>query len=203
MFYFVIDTDEYAGNFEREMTAFITGCIGECEVGSELTEELEEDGLSSDFFDCLITQEPDENGCHRPCKIWDTPGYFNNGLGKFYKDGQEEQAKSEYRKSCLEEINNFKNTNPKSVEEHRQRWLSKMDDFTKYPAYNSVAICMTRTPTEEELKVLKARALKWKDYVEKAKENNDYCFLKASNNILGFRLIEEKTTCTEVQSWSV
>ncbi len=29
---FVIDTDTYAGNFEREMCAYVTGQIGECEV---------------------------------------------------------------------------------------------------------------------------------------------------------------------------
>ena len=35
---FVIDTDIYAGNFERQMCAYITGQIGECEVGKENAE---------------------------------------------------------------------------------------------------------------------------------------------------------------------
>ncbi|KKK83825.1 hypothetical protein LCGC14_2789530, partial [marine sediment metagenome] len=30
---FIIDTDSYAGNFEREMCAYITGRVGECGVG--------------------------------------------------------------------------------------------------------------------------------------------------------------------------
>lgn len=29
----VVETDSYAGNFEREMCAFMTGHIGECEAG--------------------------------------------------------------------------------------------------------------------------------------------------------------------------
>lgn len=29
----VVETDSYAGNFEREMCAFMTGHIGKCEVG--------------------------------------------------------------------------------------------------------------------------------------------------------------------------
>jgi hypothetical protein len=33
---FVVDTDTYAGNFEREMCAYITGQVGECEVGEEI-----------------------------------------------------------------------------------------------------------------------------------------------------------------------
>ncbi len=32
---FVIDTDTYAGSFEREICAYVTGQIGECEVGKE------------------------------------------------------------------------------------------------------------------------------------------------------------------------
>ena len=32
---FVIDTDSYSGNFEREMCAYCTGQIGDCEVGIE------------------------------------------------------------------------------------------------------------------------------------------------------------------------
>lgn len=32
---FIIDTDSYAGNFERELTAYITGVVGGCEVGDD------------------------------------------------------------------------------------------------------------------------------------------------------------------------
>ena len=32
---FIVDTDSYAGNFEREMCAYMTGHIGECSVGEE------------------------------------------------------------------------------------------------------------------------------------------------------------------------
>ena len=40
--YFVVDTDTYAGNFEREMCAFMTGITGACGVGKEevLIEEV-------------------------------------------------------------------------------------------------------------------------------------------------------------------
>jgi hypothetical protein len=32
---FIIDTEQYAGNFEREMCAYCTGILGDCEVGED------------------------------------------------------------------------------------------------------------------------------------------------------------------------
>jgi len=69
-----IDTNRYAGSFERPMCAFITGQIGECEVGrecmplaeAELTQEVLE------WFGDHIIQVSD--GCDRPVEIAPTPG---------------------------------------------------------------------------------------------------------------------------------
>ena len=38
----IIQTNKYAGNFEREMCAFITGHIGECEVGKKFMNNITE-----------------------------------------------------------------------------------------------------------------------------------------------------------------
>lgn len=60
----------------------------------------------------------------------------------------------------------------------------------KYPLYQSVGIFMDRKPTDEEIKVLKKRANKFqllKDY------NKD-----KTPKILGFRLIQMKTTEVEI-----
>lgn len=35
----VIKTNQYAGNFERELCAHLTGIVGECEVGEEYVDE--------------------------------------------------------------------------------------------------------------------------------------------------------------------
>lgn len=87
-FVFVIDTDRYAGNFERDMTAWITGHIGDCDVGREYTAAAC-DALSRSvrtWIDDYIDQEPDEHGCHRPCVIWETPGTSGvyNSVGIFF-----------------------------------------------------------------------------------------------------------------------
>lgn len=78
----VLHTNNYAGNFEREMTAYITGQIGDCEVGQHAAyiaeHELDEEHLA--FFGDCIVHESDDHGCARPCSIWNAEG--NSG----YKD---------------------------------------------------------------------------------------------------------------------
>ena len=62
---FVIDTDKYAGNFEREMCAFMTGIIGECGIGVEEAQlYYEQTGLSPSVA-IFFEQKPSEEMCHR------------------------------------------------------------------------------------------------------------------------------------------
>lgn len=91
---FIIDTGQYAGNFEREMCAHLTNQVGECGVGDcyikdveEIEEEMREEfpeveGIMGtlEWIEENISQE-NEEGCLRPCAIWPTPGRTNNGMG--------------------------------------------------------------------------------------------------------------------------
>jgi hypothetical protein len=83
----IIDTEEYAGNFEREMVAFITGQVGECEVGREsqaiAEEELSEEDM--DWFCSNVIWTSDDHGCRRPASIAATPGWSNDEKGKHTK----------------------------------------------------------------------------------------------------------------------
>jgi hypothetical protein len=63
---FVIDTDQYAGNFEREMTAYLTGRIGQCGVGDNMIEKL------PIKFD-NVTMLKDQYGTSRPTTCWFEP----------------------------------------------------------------------------------------------------------------------------------
>lgn len=90
-----IDTDQYSGNFERQMCAYITGRVGECGVGEELVAEAEE-ALTEEVRDWLcehVIDEPDDNGCHRPTSIWPTPNRANDGFGNHRDATPEEEAK--------------------------------------------------------------------------------------------------------------
>ena len=188
---FVIDTDTYAGNFEREMTAYMSGQIGECEVGKERKDVFVEEVGDEHLFDNLITSRSDDHGCFRPCAIWPTPGWFNNGMGGHFRDGQEDEAKEDHRQMCIEE----------SKKHGGDHWLESADaPLVKHDAYLSVAIFMGKKPSKDEIKLLKERALKWSSYVaeQKAIAEGEYCFLE-SGAISGFRLLHEETTETELE----
>ena len=82
----IIDTEDYAGNFERPMVAYITGQLGDCGVGEgsqlEALAELPED--IREWFDDNV-EEHSDNGCYRPAKIAITPLWANDGKGNFSK----------------------------------------------------------------------------------------------------------------------
>lgn len=72
----VIDTDSYAGNYERPLCGWFTGVYGECEVGIEEAaaayKELPPD--ARDWLEENVLSLPDEHGCSRPVSIWPGPG---------------------------------------------------------------------------------------------------------------------------------
>lgn len=92
---FVVDTNEYSGNFERELTAYCTGCVGDCGVGDDAAEDFQL--LHSDIGEeiaVIISREPDdEDGCLRPATIWPTPGWSNNGNGKHTRVSSPDKVK--------------------------------------------------------------------------------------------------------------
>jgi len=89
---FIIDTNSYSGNFEREMTAYVTGAVGDCEVGYQYAEEFKEEEPDSDIGS-IIYQKSNENGIYRPCEIATTPGRVNNGTG-VHMDADADEVKN-------------------------------------------------------------------------------------------------------------
>lgn len=97
---FIIDTDQYAGNFEREMCAYCTGMIGQCEVGDDMAALFEEDlGLEADkvhednpFMDYVDLWVMDDHGCGRPASIWrDARGAEYNSVAIFFQQEPTEE----------------------------------------------------------------------------------------------------------------
>ena len=188
---FVIDTEQYAGNFERMMCAYMTGSIGECEVGDKEKEIFEKemgikpdaDGVLHDPFEFVIGRA-DDHGCSRPVTIYPTIGWFNNGLGGEFRDGEEVKALKHYHERCHEEAERL-------YVSSKDDWLAraKSVNLRKYPSYLSVAIFMERAPTDEEWKILEERAVKFTSYWEETEHKKI--------KITGFRLIleEHKYTC--------
>ena len=84
---FIIDTDKYSGNFERQMCAFCTGQVGECGVGSVEAADFLKEFKNRSPFDNLVSSNTDDHGCSRPACIWPTPGRANDGTGSHYDIG--------------------------------------------------------------------------------------------------------------------
>ena len=86
-----IVTDKYAGNFEREMCAFITGELGDCGVGSKNISNK----LDYSIFKDLLRQESEE-GCYRPVTTFGDNTveiFFNNKPSKDILNIVKERAK--------------------------------------------------------------------------------------------------------------
>jgi hypothetical protein len=82
---FIIDTNEYAGNFERELCAYITGHVGECGVGSEMAHIFtEEEGESFDIFGESVLSISSEHGCARPTSIWENKNGKYDSVAIFF-----------------------------------------------------------------------------------------------------------------------
>ena len=186
---FVVDTEQFAGNFERQLCAYMTGRIGDCGVGDTERDEFNREmhiQADVDAYDerhpfRFVIDQPDEHGCNRPCTIFPTPGWFNNGMGGEYRDAPDNEAvaKADHRQSWLANIK------PGCAEIHAAYCRAMADrPLVKFPAYLSVAIFMERRPTAEEVGILLARARK-------------YCQLKITVTITGFRLIRRDVIETE------
>ncbi|MFA5207401.1 MAG: hypothetical protein WC428_01975 [Candidatus Paceibacterota bacterium] len=106
---FIVKTDAYAGNFEREMCAYMTGQIGECEVGKSYVDQEEKSLLDKLFHNILSL--PDDNGCYRPVSILSGDTYFDlkmpqneksNSLVIYFDDQLTEVQIEELKKRAYE-----------------------------------------------------------------------------------------------------
>jgi|SRR5581483_1604928 len=200
---FVVDTDSYAGNFERELCAYMTGVLGECGVGQEAVELYEKDGHEP--LEDLVGQEPDDHGCRRPVKLMPTPGWFNSGMSGPYREDSFDPAEvikkhnaavEDYAKNTIEKVYADKVYAKKHADEFRAQHSIKPDGkIKKYPTYNSIGIILTRKPTDEQIEFLKKRAKKFTTERRKlSRFSGDLGDLMGKFEIEGFRLVTKKVT---------
>lgn len=204
----VIHTEQYSGNFERQLCAFLTGQTGQCGVGQEIANEVQSEIQFLDWWQKHIVLCWDEKKiCKRPVSTWPNPKWFNNGFGKYYPNDPFYDQKAldeaiasfkESRKSQITMIQKrleqqqfetepygFTQQNCEKTLFHYEQELQKIQTLTKYPAYLSVAIFVDEKPSKAVLNELKKRALFF------AKEP---CFSSNPIFISGFELIENVPT---------
>lgn len=184
---FCIDTDSYAGNFSRQLCAYITGRIGECEVGAEEASLFEKDGLKP-LWD--VEDKPDEDGCHRPVTTLPSPGWFNDGFGNHWRDEDwgTEKVAVKYRQSIEARADQLV-----KIYAHLPDYGKKLAESFRFSyselkprrdqAYQTVGIYFAAEPSPEEIEFMKARAHK-------------YMTDERIGSIEGFRLIQEEVVRT-------
>ena len=203
----VIDTENYAGNFERDMCAYITGQFGECEVGSNIAELEKEFIKNYEWFEEHIVQKPDEHGCHRPCSIWETPGWFNNGSGGHFKDvpENEEPAKiaaiestTKYYEPLIKRSQDMIDTGKyvanwtkEACENAIKGYIDSIESgknkpLGKYHAYLSVAIFFDNKPPKKIINEIVRRAM---EFVKK-QANHEEEWRRQIIKITSIRILE-------------
>ena len=158
----IVDTKDYSGNFERELCAWVTGRVGECGVGQQLA------GLAVDpkgpmpmskelweFCEGHVEDRPDSHGCHRPCAISPTPGWFNDGLGAHHREGTDpEIVREQYNLSVREHAEHTQRAyaDPEYGEQQAQDLLRRLDNPGRHPAYQSVEVYFDAPPPNGKLR---------------------------------------------------
>lgn len=115
-FILAIDTTEHAGSFEREMCAFCTGQVGECEIGSKQADAFNAWYAAShgdgNPFDVIVDLVMDDTGILRPCVKLPTPGRWSDGLGRHFDDADLDPAKGQMKYPALETVGIYFNSRP-------------------------------------------------------------------------------------------
>ena len=179
----VIDTDSYAGNFQREVCGFVTGVHDETHGQTEA--EVARDELDAEtvaWMESNVEFQPDDNGYHRCSELYPTKGWFNHGMGEFFEDGQEEEALADHRKKVAE----YQEQHPGSLAGAEDRPMKKC------AAYMSVVIWFGSEPPEGYVETMKERASRWAEI-----PGPDWN--PAKPTITGFRIVEKTTTTTTVE----
>ena len=220
---FVIDTNSYAGNFERDMTAYMTGIVGECGVGKEYAEIFDKEVPPVDgerLFDEYIDWRPDDRGVLRPSGCWPTKGWLRLNQEKAVRkeDWNQAEADAAYQKEMSdiyrEYLRNFERVHAsesgwsqESIDHKRGKMQEDIDAAMNAKApmiepNNSVAIFFNQQPTKEMVATMKDRAERF----AAAKRNNAKLLgydwkLDFSLVIHGYRLIMETVSRTEIETW--
>jgi len=142
---FVVDSPPfYSGNYERAMTAYVTGLVGDCGVGGDLAELAREEDpeLCHELYQRFGSNYPDEGGVCRTCTIYPTPGYFSSA-GTIYPDS--EWGKPHIRRA--------------QVKQARKEGLAPFKEVMRFAAYCSTAMFLRDVPPPEILERMSQRVL--------------------------------------------
>jgi hypothetical protein len=139
---FVVDTDSFSGNFEREMCAYLTGMWDNDTHGGKQSAIAKKELPSAmiAYFENHVSYHHEEvdDGSHDVCQIiYPTPGWWNNGMGK-HTQGKPPKGKTVY--PAYQSVAIFFNEKPPDSV------LKFLVDRAKEYCKNRLDICDRRAP---------------------------------------------------------
>jgi hypothetical protein len=156
---FRVHTDSYAGNFERQLGAYVTASHDGTH-GDQLAEWVRENEPEvPEMFDTIVMSYPDDNGYPRYSTIVPTPGMWNDGLGNSWpcEMWESEAAIHKYRATAIER-------NEKLKEGGREP--REYDGPSRNECYYSVGIYLAEAPSQEVLDVMVERSHEFFDHMK-------------------------------------
>ena len=214
---FVIDTDSYAGNFEREMCAYLTGVVGDCDVGKEFAGLYSKDTGEEEYrFLEYLGRRYDDHGCARPCSIYPTAGWVSVGHDHavLEKDWDQSIADKAWQKAQVAIYQGYYDMyasydlsdeaviragwTEKSMKKQLERCQSEIDaarvaKSPKSKPMNSVAIFFNKCPTDDMIASMKLRAGNFAEAKRSLGREMKFWDKNFNLKIHGFRLVEETT----------
>lgn len=184
---FVVDTETFAGGFECEVVAHMTGEVGECGVGKAIAKaarldmkQTEDQRLARRWLRRHVISRPDENGHRRPASIYPTPGWLNDGHGGAYRESEISAhwvaeryiatVKAYYEPHRERALKNAADEEDKGNADSATRWRAEAARHTEaiadaesrgpgqFPSYQSAVVWLDKNPPAGVSLVLKKRA---------------------------------------------
>ena len=85
MYHLIVDTENYAGDFARDLTYYTTGCMGDCHYSSPLVEQARKDMRYGAWWAEHLVEQSMPGGRAQIATMAETPHWFNDGYGRMYR----------------------------------------------------------------------------------------------------------------------
>lgn len=159
-----VDTEDYSGNFERELVAFATGCWHENDHSG--IEQIAKNAHTDMAFGLwwqqnILEHVGTEKECPAYANIAATPGWFNNGMGGHFKIGTPGVDIGGRHYPAYQSVSlAVRETPPEDVwEEFQERVIEFCERFyvQSAPSYNPHRLPITLTGVRTEQPTISSR----------------------------------------------
>lgn len=132
---FVVDTDSYAGNFQRELCAYVIGARNDPSERDPYLKLFDRDCRLplGDLSDARLVDPGDDDVHLAPCDLAATPGWASDGRGKVRRSTPDKNRR--YKHPAYNSVSIFLQRKP--TEEELGELLKRSLEFPTLPKFHS------------------------------------------------------------------